>query len=105
MASGRLGASDLAATTNTTVYTVPASTLAAFSINVCNRGAVDARVRLALADSGTPGSAEYLEYDALLPANGVLERSGLTLQADKRVVAYSSVANVSVLVVGIEEAA
>lgn len=104
MASGRLGASDLSATTNTTVYTVPASTLASFCVNICNRNAASISVRLALASSGTPSAGEYIEYDSVVPGNGVLERTGLVLDAGKLVVAYSSAANVSVVVVGIEEA-
>lgn len=104
MASGRLGAVDLGATSNTTVYTVPALTLAAIAVNVCNRGTVGATVRLALASSDTPGAAEWIEYDTSLPAKSVLERTGLVLDAGKRVVAYASVANLSVMVVGIEEA-
>lgn len=104
MASGRLGASDLSATTNTTVYTVPADTLAAFCVNICNRNTSSITVRLALAASGTPSAGEYLEYDTVIMGNGVLERTGLVLDAGKLVVAYSSTANVSVVVVGIEEA-
>ena len=39
MATGRLGASDVSATTNTTVYTCPADTYAVVAVNICNRGA------------------------------------------------------------------
>lgn len=105
MASGQLGVSDLSATTNTTVYTVPASTLAALSINVCNRNASQVTIRLALAASGTPNAAEYIEYELAVSGYGAIERSGLVLDAGKQVVAYSSAANVSVVVVGFEEAA
>lgn len=105
MASGRLGASDLAATTATTVYTVPASTLAAISVNVCNRNASSVTLRLALCATGTPAVEDYLEYETLIPGNSLLERTGLLLDAGKRVVAYSSAANVNVVVVGVEESA
>ena len=103
MASGRLGASDIAATTNTTVYTVPVGKTAAFSVSVCNRNTTAVMVRLALAATGTPGASEWIEYDVLLPASGVLERSGIVLDTGKLVVAYSSAANVSVVVYGLEE--
>ena len=99
MASGRLGAVDLAATTNTTVYTVPGSKTAAFSVNICNRNASSITIRLALSATGTPGVTEWIEYDTVLVANGVLERTGLMLDTGKLVVAYSSTANVS----GVEE--
>lgn len=103
MASGRLGAANLAATTNTTVYTVPDATLASISINVCNRDFSAVMIRLALAASGTPADSEWIEYGSALPAGGVLERTGIVLDAGKKVVAYSSAASVSVVVIGIEE--
>lgn len=103
MASGRLGAVDLSATTNTTVYTVPATTTAAFSVSICNRNATAVTVRLALSATGTPGVTEWIEYDAPIAGNSVLERTGLILDAGKLVVAYASAANVSVLAYGVEE--
>lgn len=103
MASGRLGAVDLAATTNTTVYTVPAAKTAAFSVNICNRNASSITIRLALAATGAPGVAEWIEYDTPLGGNCVLERSGLMLDTGKLLVAYSSAANVSVIAYGVEE--
>lgn len=103
MASGRLGAVDLAATTNTTVYTVPSAKLAAFSVSVCNRNAAAVTVRLALAATGAPGAAEWIEYDVSIPGNSVLERTGLMLDTGKLLVAYSSTVNVSVVAYGVEE--
>lgn len=103
MASGILGAASPAATTNTTVYTVPASMTATFTVNICNRGTSDMSVRLAVAATATPSNAEFIEYDVTLPANGVLERTGIVAQATKQVVIYASTANASVNVFGIEE--
>lgn len=103
MASGILGQSDLAATTNTTVYTVPASKVATFTVNCCNRSSNSVTVRLALASSGTPALSEWIEYDTAIPANGVLERTGLVAHAAERLVAYAGAANVSVSVYGFED--
>lgn len=103
MASGRLGAADLAATTNTTLYTVPNGKVASLTIGLCNRAASAVTVRLALAASGTPAAAEWIEYDVAIPANGVLERTGLVLDAGKNVVAYAGAANVSAVVWGFED--
>lgn len=104
MASGRLAAVDVtAATTNTTIYTVPAGKLASFNINLLNRTATTAVVRIALSSSATPTSGEYIEFDSVIPANGILERTGLALDAAKFVVVYSSVASLSAVVWGIEE--
>jgi len=102
MATGILGTSDLAATTNTSVYTVPASTFSVVTVSMCNRSGSTVSVRLAAAASGSPGNAEYLEYGTQILANGVLERSGIVLDAGKRIVAYSSATDVNVVVYGIE---
>jgi hypothetical protein len=105
MASGVLGQSALSATTLTTVYTVPASTLAVVNINIVNRSTSStADVRIALASTATPAVSEYIEYDATVPARGVLERTGIALQATENVVVYASTANCSVSVYGLEQA-
>jgi hypothetical protein len=103
MASGTLGQSSLAATTNTTVYTVPAAKIATFNLSVCNRSSTQATIRLAVAASGTPADAEYIEYDTVLEGNGVIERTGIVASATKNLVAFASTANVSVNVYGYEE--
>ena len=106
MASGILGQSAPSATTDTSVYTVPASTLAVINVMVINRSASNpADVRIALAASGTPTTAEYIEYDVTVPAKGVIERTGMALQATKQVVVYASTADTSVTVTGLEQAA
>lgn len=101
--NGRLGKADLAAAVDTDVYTVPATTVATANVNICNRTAAPAKVRLAIR-SGVLGNADYLEYDAEVAANGVLERTGLALGAGEVVVTRSDVAGVSVRVHGFEEA-
>ena len=83
MASGVLGQQALNATTNTTVYTTPADTVAYANINVVNTNATPITVRLALAASGTPLAAEYIEYDAEIAGYGVLERTGVVLNSKK----------------------
>jgi len=104
MASGVLGQSALSATTLTTVYTVPASTLAVININVVNRStSATADVRVALASTATPDTSEYIEFDATIPARGVLERTGIALQAAENVIVYASTANCSVNVYGLEQ--
>lgn len=105
MASGILGQAALSATTNTTVYTVPASTLAVVNINVVNRAGSAATVRIALSSSGNPGNEEWIEYDSSIPGNGVIERTGIAMNAAERVVVYASTANCSVSVYGLEQAA
>jgi len=105
MATGRLGAADVAATTNTTVYTCPAATYAVVAVNVCNRGAASSDIRVALATLDTPTLSEYIEYDVAVGPKNVIERTGVVLSAGQRIVIYSSLANISTVVVGIETAA
>ena len=105
MASGRLGANDVAAATYTTVYTCPADTFAVVSINFLNRGNASCFVRLAVADEATPTAGEFLEYDTELTAKSVLERTGLVLSAGQLLVVYSNAVNISAVTFGIETAA
>ena len=107
MATGRLGAADLSATTNTSIYTCPASTIATVNVSICNRSASAVVVRLANLDGaiGTLANEDYIEYGITIPANGVLERTGIVMAASGLIMAYSDTANVSVQVWGIEEAA
>tara|TARA_B100000073_G_scaffold292947_1_gene256435 strand:- start:8899 stop:9216 length:318 start_codon:yes stop_codon:yes gene_type:complete len=104
MASGILGQSAPSATTDTNVYQVPAATTAVVNINILNRGAAAATVRIALTDTTTPGNDEYIEYDANIPPKGVLERTGIALNAGKYVMVYASSADTSVNVYGLETA-
>lgn len=99
-----LGSNDLAATTLTLVYTVPALKQAAITVSMCSRSGT-AAIRLAVSNGGAPTDGQYLEYGATLDAGEVLERSGIALQAGDRVYAYASAAGVSVNVYGIEEIA
>ena len=105
MASGRLGANDVAAATYTTVYTCPASTFAVVSINFLNRGNSSCFVRLAVADAATPTAGEFMEYDTELTSKSVLERTGLVLSAGQLLVVYSNAVNISAVAFGIETAA
>jgi len=102
MATGILGTEDLAATTNTTVYTVPNETFAVVAVNVTNRNSQARDIRIATASADTPNDAEWIEYDSELLGNGVLERSGIVLDAGKKIVAYSQSTDVNVVVYGIE---
>lgn len=102
MATGRLGTADLAATTNTTVYTCPATTFAVASISICNRNSTGITARLGLSATATPGNAEWLEYGVTIPANSVLERTGLVIDAGKNLVVYASTTGASAVAYGIE---
>ncbi len=102
MATGILGQAALTAATNTTVYTVPATTFTVMAVSILNRGTTVASVRVALAASATPTNAEYIEYDAQIGPNGVLERTGIMMNAGKLLVVYANSSNISVTAFGIE---
>ncbi len=104
MATGRLGTADLAAVTNTTLYTVPATTFTVATVSVVNRGASPALIRIAMASSASPSDAEYLEYDVSLAAKGVLERTGIVMDTGKLLVVRSSATGVNAVAYGIETA-
>lgn len=103
MATGVLGQAAPAATTNTTVYTVPAATVAVATISIANTTTSPIAVRLAVAALATPTTSEFIEYDTVIAANGVLERSGVVMNATEKVVVFASAAGLAVSVYGYEE--
>ena len=103
MATGILGTADLTATTLTTLYTVPATTFAVATVSVCNRGTAPVNIRIALAATATPANGEYIEFDMVIQPKGVLERTGLVLDATKRIVVFASATGVSATAFGIEK--
>lgn len=108
MATGRLGTPrDMTAGTYTEAYTCPTSTFAVVTVSICNRSASGRDIRVALTTTSppsAPSNAEFLEYDAELVANGVLERTGIVMAANQILSVYSSGTDVSVVVYGIETA-
>lgn len=103
MATGVLAQVSPAATTYTLLYT--ATTAAAVSINFLNRGTTAATARIAvgtITNNTSPATTNFIEYDVSIPANGVVERTGLVLNTGQKIVVYASTANTTVSVYGIE---
>ena len=85
-----------AATTATTIYTVPSATEAVVSsIVVCERGGAASTFRLAVRPNGaTLANEHYLVYDADIDARDTLIFTvGLTLDATDVLEAYASTGN------------
>jgi hypothetical protein len=102
MATGRLGTANLAAATNTLIYTVPSNYFSVVTLSICNRSNSQIIVNVALSLTTTPTTDEYIEYGTVILPNGVLERTGLVMNAGLNLMVYSSSANVSVVAYGIE---
>jgi len=103
--SGRLGAQDLLPLLNTFIYMVPENKISTFNISVCNRNTEEALIRLAttLPEITVPTPKDYIEYDVELLPNQVLERTGIVLQSQYSVYAYSNIDFITVQIWGWEE--
>jgi hypothetical protein len=102
MATGRLGTANLTAATVTTLYTCPATTFAVVTVSVCNRSNSAVTFRMSLSATTTPAADEWLEYDTEILPTGVLERTGIVVQAGYNLIIYSNTANVNAVAMGIE---
>jgi glucose-6-phosphate dehydrogenase assembly protein OpcA len=100
-----LGQSAPSATSDTTLYTVPAATSAVVStIVVANRSATAAAYRIAIRPAGaTIANQHYLAYDVAVGASDSTTLTlGITLAATDVITIYGSTANLSFSVFGSE---
>ena len=92
------------AATDTTVYEVPVDTFAVISVNAVNRGVTEATISVAIASTTTPTASEWIEFETSVLAKGVLERTGIVVDAGKFIVVNTSSGDFTVMVYGIETA-
>jgi glucose-6-phosphate dehydrogenase assembly protein OpcA len=100
-----LGTSNPAATTATTLYTVPAATSAIIStIVVCNQAASGGTYRIAVRPAGaTLAANQYIAYDSAVPANdSICLTLGITLATTDILTIYASSTTMSFLAFGTE---
>jgi glucose-6-phosphate dehydrogenase assembly protein OpcA len=100
-----LGQSNPAATTATTLYTVPASTQAVIStLVVCNQASTAATFRLAVRVGGAAlAASQYLAYDVTVgAADATALTLGITVNATDIVTIYGSSATLSFTAFGSE---
>lgn len=93
------------ATTDTTLYTVPAATQTVSStLSVCNQSATSASFRVRIKVNGDPDDAkQYLAFDAPVDANDTLLLTfGASLAAADVVRVYASTADLSFQLFGTE---
>ena len=97
-----LGQSKPAAATPATLYTVPANKQAQLNLFVANQSTADT-IRIAVVPSGISLAVQhYIVYDFSIPANGILNITGLVMNAGDFVVAYSTNAYCSFTASGLE---
>ena len=100
-----LGQSNPAATTATTLYTVPAATNTIVStISVCNQAATSGTYRIAIRPAGAALAAQhYIAFDSTITANNTtMITIGVSLAATDVITVYASSANMSFSAFGTE---
>ena len=102
MASGRFGKANPAANADTDLYTVPPGMVATANVCFCNRTGSPVSVRLSVR-SGPLADSDYLEYGTTIPANGILERTGIAMSAGEILTVRANAAGVSIRAHGFEE--
>jgi hypothetical protein len=101
---GDLGQVSPAASTLTTLYTVPAARRASITVLICNRGTAATTVRVALSPSGAAiANAQYMLYDFALAANAAQSTFNFVAKATDVIRVLAASADVSFHANGIEE--
>lgn len=93
MPSGILAALEIPVGVNTTIYTGPSGTAQKVTVSICNKNTTDVAIRLF-------AKGISLEYDTIIRANGVLEKTDIALGGEQSLVGYSDSANVDFVVHG-----
>lgn len=100
-----LGQLNPAATTASTLYTVPSATSTIIStITICNQAATATSFRIAVRPAGaTLAALHYINYDTPLPANDTITATlGITLATTDIITVYAGTATVSFSAFGSE---
>jgi hypothetical protein len=93
------------ATTDTDLYTVPASTeTVASSISICNRSSTGGTFRLAIRPAGeTIADKHYVSYDTAVPGNDSIHLTmGMTMGNTDVVTVYANNSNFTFTLFGTE---
>lgn len=100
-----LGQSNPSATTNTSLYTVPAATSAVLStVTICNQASTAGTFRIAVRPAGASiATQHYIAYDTPIAANDTIALTlGITLATTDVVTVYASSATMSFAAFGSE---
>lgn len=94
---GMMATHSLVARTDTLLYEVTGRLGFNATVHFCNQNDYDVKIRLALVNGNLTGfvSSDYnLKYDAILRANGTLEKTGIKIKKDQSLIGYSDTSNV-----------
>ena len=89
MATGRLATFQVGSS-NTTLYNVPTGYYAIANVSITNQNTTSVTLKLAMASTATPNPSEWIEWNTVIPGNGVFERTGLVLNPGLNIVGVSS---------------
>lgn len=104
MSSGKIGSADLTASITTYSDLTSGGASENKIVNVCftNRNTAGVTIRLAVGTGANPANTDFMEYGAYIPANGILERTGIAISIGEKIWTSSDTANVSVRAHGIQ---
>lgn len=103
MAGKRLASANIStADSPTQVYRVPENSEVSANILITNRKFSDVRVRVSIGDNASPENKDYIEYNVIIPGNGILERTGLIIGSLERVIVESDQSDLTVRIHGYE---
>jgi hypothetical protein len=89
--NGKLGQAEAGTSSFVTLYAAPATLdHAVANVLVCNTNNTEVQVRIAVAMTLAPNTADFIEYDYPLPARGHLERTALVLSPGENILIYAS---------------
>ncbi len=91
--------------TDTQIYQVPVGNIATVTLNVCNKTGSVIRIRVAVTDSTSIGSEEYLDYNIPIYPYESYQRSGIVLGSSQYLYVRGDAGGLSVNVWGFEEEA
>jgi len=104
MANGRL-ASGVISSTNVweQFYQVPIGYTASITVNVCNQGSNNAKIRIAIPSSTNVNPEDIIEYDVEIYKNESFQRTGIVLSSGQYVFIRSNEGSISINIWGFEE--
>jgi len=103
MASGVYAKVDISsANTWITAVGPAASGVKVTTLNLANRTGADIKIRVALAANTTVTDSDVIEYDTTIPANGVIERTGIIVDTTNGIQVYATATGVTAVAWGID---